>query len=721
MPRLTAAEPSSLPDSEQLWLPAEGLEPMAVLRSPSPAEAHMAFAKCHRLISKTEKISPQAAFMGFSKILLVKLAEDQRLHSESRRGQSATGELSLPATALRFSTKWIEAQATRSSHPVADWLYPEALRRFRLDDGTALVPADGPEPFELSPETTRRSVSELEHLLLFGMADDLNGRLFEIFLDATLRGKDLGQYFTPRSVVRLMTDIVHPKAGAESTDRVLDGCCGTGGFLLESLTHMRSQVAAGNELSQTQQERIRATISESVVGIDACRIPPIAAIARSNLTIHGGGSHVFAFDALDPEDQENTVGDLRGGPLFGQATFDVVLTNPPFSMEYKASDPKERAILENYSIARDAHGRLRSSCKSSALFIEFYARMLRPGGRMATVIDDSLLSGQSYATVRAYILEQFVVKAIISLHGDAFQRAGARVKTSILVLERREQASVQGSVFVYECAYLGREERRWEDDTGMQSDLELELTEVAAAYDDFDGGDHEVWGVPSESITDRLDAKYLRPWSTAKIADQWRHQGIDVVELRDLVQPASDMIEIDPHAQCSFIRITYAGTVEHGAGRLGADIGYARMRTARIGDIVVSNIGAVHGSIGVITDDTTHLLISDEYTILRPIAEKQVDSHYLCAILRTPAIIAEWLSSASGIARQRVDWEAMQHQLVPLVVPAAQEQIGGKNRSAALCRQQALELEQEAMHALVGYGLFGEEPRQRIDRAMPPR
>ena len=82
--------------------------------------------------------------------------------------------------------------------------------------------------------------------------------------------------------------------------------------------------------------------------------------------------------------------------------------------------------------------------------------LLKPGGRLITVIDDSVLSGKTYAPVRAFIREKFVVRGIISLHGDAFQRSGARAKTSVLYLTKRPSGDLsQPSVFVYESRYIG--------------------------------------------------------------------------------------------------------------------------------------------------------------------------------------------------------------------------------------------------------------------------
>ena len=116
--------------------------------------------------------------------------------------------------------------------------------------------------------------------------------------------------------------------------------------------------------------------------------------------------------------------------------FDVVLTNPPFSMDYSVIVPEEKEVLADYTLATYG-GKRAQSLRSSVMFLERYWDLLKPGGRLLTVIDDSVLGGKNYTGVRNFIWEHFVIRAIISLHGDAFQRSGARAKTSILSLVKK--------------------------------------------------------------------------------------------------------------------------------------------------------------------------------------------------------------------------------------------------------------------------------------------
>ena len=104
---------------------------------------------------------------------------------------------------------------------------------------------------------------------MFGIDEDLNGRLFETFLSATMRGRDLGQFFTPRSVVKMMTQLADLQVNRDRQDRVIDACCGSGGFLIEALTIMRNKIRENDSLTPHEKIAVLDKVcNESIYGID---------------------------------------------------------------------------------------------------------------------------------------------------------------------------------------------------------------------------------------------------------------------------------------------------------------------------------------------------------------------------------------------------------------------------------------------------------------------
>jgi len=697
-----------------------------------------AFSSCHRIIWKSEKMSPQAAFVEFAKILFVKLWEDRKLRDDPAMLEKIGRGEPLPAAAVKFSAAWITAQLDNDPNPISGLLFRQlvdALEQEILLRKRKRIFESG-EQLKLAAGTAKRVVEQLEKFYLFGIDEDLNGRMFEAFLAATMRGQALGQYFTPRSIVKLVSRIAALHAGRDKIERVLDACCGTGGFLIEALTDMRRQVWDNPSLSTAEQQRLLEEIAnEAIFGIDAGRDPMLARIARINMYLHGdGGSRVYATDSLrhppeasaaDSAEVRNDTNELRNLMQNGLA-FDAVLSNPPFSMDYSVTVPEEKEVLETYELATYG-GKGRSSLKSSVMFIERYWQLLKPGGRLITVIDDGVLGGKNFAGVRDFIRERFLIRAIISLHGDAFRRAGARVKTSIVYFVKRHPGVPEGqpAAFAFESRYVGLDDvtpkTRPSVAEAARDNAAAEIDEIAHEYLRFLAGERGPWLVPPERLSDRLDAKFLLPWSVDTLHATWTGAGADTVELETLVDVVDEPVVIEPEVRYTFLRVSYDGRAEIGDSALGHEISYKHVARSTPGDIVVSNINAVNKAICVIPDDLGGLLISNEYTVLR--LRKGVDAEplYLWSVLRSTAVVAEWISAASGVGRHRVDWESLRHQRVPLLPPDEQRMIGDLYRDAMRHEAESRRIRQQAYAALSRLDLDSAAALERLSRAKPPQ
>lgn len=103
------------------------------------------------------------------------------------------------------------------------------------------------------------------------------------------------------SLQKLMTRLAAPHAGPHRVERVLDGWCGTGGFLIEALTDMRRRIYDNTSLKKERRaELLNEIANEAIFGIDAGREPPLARIARINMYLHGdGGSRIYLADGLE--------------------------------------------------------------------------------------------------------------------------------------------------------------------------------------------------------------------------------------------------------------------------------------------------------------------------------------------------------------------------------------------------------------------------------------
>lgn len=231
------------------------------------------FIDCHNLIWKKEKISPTDAFYEFCKIMFIKLRRDGLIHSVIRENRKPE------VTDFVFSTRWIENQADVESNPVDAILFRHIQqnleRQIREKKKKRIFERN--EELKLKPSTTYEIVKSLQNYDLYGIDEDLNGRMFETFLKATVRGKDLGQFFTPRGVVHYMVETApifvstdKSKPLSERIPYILDGCCGSGGFLIDAMAQFIRRF--GNILHLTDKEReayIEEVKDNHLFGIEA--------------------------------------------------------------------------------------------------------------------------------------------------------------------------------------------------------------------------------------------------------------------------------------------------------------------------------------------------------------------------------------------------------------------------------------------------------------------
>lgn len=277
-----------------------------VFQKPDLREIRALFEACHDVIWKREFESPVPAFWEFCKLMFIKLHADKLLHTQAEVKTRIAAGQPLPAEKVVFSVQYIDRNtSSESPNPIAT-----IFETIRNDFETQVLSGnkkrifDTNERLKLEPFTIRRVVEMLEHHDLIRIDEDLNGRLFQTFLSATMRGKQLGQFFTPRTVVDFMSSLADLTVKREPPHAplVIDACCGTGGFLIEAMAKMTRQLREGplaHVLSQDERDEIEGAIKdERLFGIDAGKDPPVARIARINMYLHGdGGSHIYTADA----------------------------------------------------------------------------------------------------------------------------------------------------------------------------------------------------------------------------------------------------------------------------------------------------------------------------------------------------------------------------------------------------------------------------------------
>lgn len=300
---------------------------------------------CHNIIRNNDKLSPEAAFDEISKLLFMKI----RFERDNKGMKVFTKQEYLDAAQnheknVRPGLKGTDLYALS----YMQFLF-RTTKEFFKDDRLF----DDKDEINIRENSFIQILEKLETFNLSDTQDDVKGIAFEEFLGTTFRG-ELGQFFTPRTIVDFMTEILDPQEG----EVICDPTCGSGGFLIKAFEYVREKIEAdirskkdslrlsieGNDydaLPEDKQVKISHSIdkmqaalnTELDTGIEGSRMyqlsrnciygtdanPRMARTSKMNMIMHGDGhGGVHHHDGL-----------LNVNGIF-EERFDVILTNPPF-------------------------------------------------------------------------------------------------------------------------------------------------------------------------------------------------------------------------------------------------------------------------------------------------------------------------------------------------------------------------------------------------------
>lgn len=428
--------------------------------------------KCHNIIRNNDKLSPEAAFDEISKILFIKIRYE--------RTNSDAQIFSLEE--FKKDKESYEKYKPKDGVEFYQFLFEQTKTAFQDDDLF-----DDNETIRIRENSFEAIVKELQIYNLSTTSDDVKGIAFEKFLGRTFRG-ELGQFFTPRTIVDFMVEVLDPQEG----EILCDPACGSGGFLIKAFEYVRAKIE--KEIHEAKEklkiqyyseeyeklpEKEKANIDEKVnnlfaklnyeldinnensrlrelsydciFGTDAN--PRMSRTAKMNMIMHGDGhGGVHHNDGL-----------LNVNGVF-ENRFDIILTNPPFGSrverslkiteidkdtdiarikKYEKRFGKEvyRKAMEqvNKNIGKPLLSLYKTgemSTLTEVLFIERCLNLLKPGGRMGIVLPEGVLNNTNLQKIRDFVESTAKIILITSIPQDVFIASGATIKPSLLFFKK---------------------------------------------------------------------------------------------------------------------------------------------------------------------------------------------------------------------------------------------------------------------------------------------
>lgn len=250
----------------------------------------------------------------------------------------------------------------------------------------------------------RRVINEINQIDFNRQSDrHLFNDIYESLLKSLQSAGNAGEYYTPRPVTKFVTEMTDPKFG----DKIFDPACGTGGFLINAIEHIREK-----SVKTPEDEKM---LQSNIFGVEKKPLPHLLCV--TNMILH---------DVETPQNirRDNTL-TRPTRDYTDKDRVDVILTNPPFG------GTEEAGVKSNFPQAY-------RTTETADLFLYLIVHLLKPGGRAGIVLPDSFLSGDGVkARLKELIMEKCNLHTVVRLPQGVFSPY-AGVRTSLLFFTKGE-------------------------------------------------------------------------------------------------------------------------------------------------------------------------------------------------------------------------------------------------------------------------------------------
>ena len=576
--------------------------------------------KCEDVIRDVDGLTGADAFDEISKILFCKMYFEK---------------LALDGKSNPFSIESIKANG--GAKYVRNYLFKEA-RDNNKDIFT------GNEVINLQDESIEKLVELLQRYTLIRTNIDVKGRAFEIFLGKTFTG-GLGQFFTPRTIVRFAVQFADPEINSAVSNRndpylVLDPACGSGGFLIEVFKAIQEKIARQPE--SKQKELLERLSKEQIFGIDINE--RLVMVAKMNMVLHGDG-HGKIYKANG----------LEGINEITEGKFDLVITNPPFG------NKDHGKILEQFDLGKVDKKVMKEQLRE-ILFVEKCLKFLKPaGGELAILLPDGILNNERLTYVRDFIKSRAVIKAVISLPDRAFKASGANSKTSLLFIKKKiAEDEEQQPIFMAVADYVGYETKTKEAKPIDQNDL----PKILSVYKEYKSskffenlkGKTDVMEILNNTpscfiigknmVKDRIDATYYH----AKYVFELKKESCEIkdiaVQSKIIVNPKKEPKKAIKYIQYSNIESNLGDITSH-YDLLGEEAPSRAKLLVNKWDIVAAKVKDSEENVAIIPEEYEGAIVSSGFVVLKPRPPMTAEALFVILSLRTTLDQVRWKSSGT--------------------------------------------------------------------------
>jgi type I restriction enzyme M protein len=493
-------------------------------------------------------------------------------------------------------------------------------------------------------------IEEIDTIDFTSIDSDVKGDAFEFFLRKVTNGnKDLGEYYTPRHIVKMMVRLVSPTYG----ETIYDPCSGTGGFLLECFKYLRQHTdiypsTSDNEEVIKEKEKKRTFIREkSIYGRE---ITSTARIAKMNMILFGDGhTNIKQMDCLSQVVKEK---------------YTIAISNIPYSQKVEYGNLYEF-----------------KSNKGDSIFMQHIWQSIKKGGRMAVVVPDTFLYNDKYVNeIREKIIKESSRLVIISLPRGVFNPYTPTKTSIIFACKRKEREDHFNKAFFYIVRNDGFELGARRRPLSGRSDC----TKFFMSYNDDE--EFRITEEPDSINVDYADIERndysLFPFCFME------HKPTDekAVQLEDYIKERKSPFKLsqfsDKDESCAILSVTKNG-IYIGETYSANEIDNLNQKYKRVhaGDFVYNPHRINVGSIGVVPQLHKNMFVSNIYPVFT-ITNKELPEYFLLKQLKSPEhkVIINDYCLGGARADLKLDWL----KKIRISIPSEAEREDVKKKSEEL-------------------------------------
>jgi len=452
--------------------------------------------------------------------------------------------------------------------------------------------------------TLKGIINQLDQLELVNIESDIKGDAFEYFLRTYNSGeKDLGEYYTPRHIVKFLVKLLNPKFG----ESIYDPFCGTGGMLIESFKHLY-KTAPNNKSS------LKFLKKDSVFGRE---ISTTAKIAKMNMILIGDGhNNIKRIDSLaNPENNK----------------YDIVITNMPFSQTtefgnlYDIPTPDANSICVQYCV---------KAIDSTS-----------ENGRIGIIVPEKVLFDKSYKVLREKIYKTCRIENIISLPSGTFEPY-TNVQTSIIHLTKVKKDIKNEFVNFYFVKNDGFSlDKNRKKIIGKDNDLDNFFTE---------SNNIKTLRIPMEKIKENSyilqGKKYIPPRDLAEIT----FNTTNLVKLSTILsKPINKKVIVEPSNDYKLLGVRSYAMGLRNKPKKGYELSTGMNHYyAKEDHLCWCKVDTKNGAFGVITKDFKDSIITNNFAMLE-INKLKVEPYFLEILLRNKKVQEYFDNYISGSTNRK--------------------------------------------------------------------